>query len=127
MARLTIRLLQDYPGARAMLGGQAFIWNGRVYARHIPLFDDPLGVQALKTGYTREAGYNLSVSAWRAGQQFVMILLGAPSRGLSFADAKKLLHHGFVEAGLEVPAPEPRRRTPPKAPVRLRTRPASAS
>ena len=67
-------------------------------------------MQALKTGFTREAGYNLAVSAWRGGQQFVMIVLGSRTRSLSFLDAKRLLHHAFVEAGLEPDErPEPRR------------------
>ncbi len=116
LAALTGRLLRDHPDARTMLGGQTFVYNGRVYARHIPLFNDPGGVQALKTGFTREAGYNLSVSAWRDGQQFLMIVLGARTRALSFLDGKKLLRYGFVESGLEPPT-EPR---PPKRPVRAR-------
>ena len=120
LAQLIGRLLADYPGSRTMLGGQTFVYNSRVYARHIPLFNDPGGVQALKTGFTKEAGYNLAVSAWRNGQQFLMIVLGARSRALSFSDAKKLLHFGFVETGLEPPAPEPRPRGTPKRPVRTR-------
>ena len=103
LAQLTVRLLEDYPASRTMLGGQTFVYNGRVYARHIPLFNDPWGVQALKTGFTQEAGYNLAASAWRGGQQFVMILLGARTRTSSFIDAKKLLHYAFVEAGLDPP------------------------
>src|SRR5207249_8057358 len=91
LAQLIIRLLQDHPAARPMLGGQTFVYRGRVYARHIPLFNDPLGVQALKTGFTVEAGYNLAVSAWRDGQQFIMIVLGSRTRTSSFLDAKKLL------------------------------------
>ncbi|MBI2160089.1 MAG: D-alanyl-D-alanine carboxypeptidase [Candidatus Rokubacteria bacterium] len=112
LAQLTAHLLRDYPASRTLLGGQTFVYAGRVYARHIPLFNDPVGVQALKTGFTREAGYNLAVSAWRGGQQFVMIVLGSRSRSLSFLDAKRLLHYAFVEAGLEPdgrPRPEPRR------------------
>jgi D-alanyl-D-alanine carboxypeptidase len=119
IARLMGRLLQDHPGARTMLGGQTFIYRGRVYARHISLFNDPGGVQALKTGFTREAGYNLAVSAWRAGQQFVMIILGARTRAQSFLDGKKILRYGFIETGLE-PQDEPRRDPPPKRPVRAR-------
>ena len=107
MAVLTARLLADHPMSRALLGGQTFIFNGRVYARHIPLFNDPGGVQALKTGFTNEAGYNLAVSAWRDGQQFLMIVMGARTRALSFLDAKRLLRYGFLEAGLEAP-PEPK-------------------
>ncbi|MBI1846065.1 MAG: D-alanyl-D-alanine carboxypeptidase [Candidatus Rokubacteria bacterium] len=100
LAVLITRLLDDHPAARPMLGGQTFVWKGRVYARRIPLFNDPGGVQALKTGFTNEAGYNLAVSAWRSGQQFIMIILGARSRALSFLDGKRLLQYAFVETGL---------------------------
>src|SRR3989442_144231 len=118
LAQLTVRLLEDYPASRTMLGGQTFVYNGRVYARHIPLFNDPWGVQALKTGFTQEAGYNLPASAWRGGQQFVMILLGARTRTSSFIDAKKLLHYAFVEAGLE--PPDERSHPGPRQPGRAR-------
>jgi D-alanyl-D-alanine carboxypeptidase len=122
LAMLTGRLIQDYPMSRPLLGGQTFIYRGRVYTRHIPLFTDPGGVQALKTGFTQEAGYNLAVSAWRGGRQFLMIVLGARTRALSFLDAKKLLHYGFVEAGLEpeVVKPAPGRKS-------VRTRRATAT
>ena len=123
LAKMTARLLRDCPMSRALLGGQTFVYNGRVYARHIPLFNDPGGVQALKTGFTNEAGYNLSVSAWRNGQQFIMILLGSRSRALSFLDAKRLLRFGFLETGLEEPL-EPKRA--PLRPVRGR-RPAKST
>lgn len=119
LALLTLRLLTDHPTSRTMLGGQTFVYNGRVYARHIPLFNDPGGVQALKTGFTNEAGYNLAVSAWRGGQQFIMIVLGARTRALSFLDAKKLLQYGFVETGLETPA-DSRPHPAPKKPIRAR-------
>src|SRR5213596_213401 len=118
LAQLTVRLLEDYPASRTMLGGQTFVYNGRVYARHIPLFNDPWGVQALKTGFTQQGGYNLAVAAWRGGQQVVMILLGARTRTSSFRDAKKLLHYAFVEAGLE--PPDERSRRGPRMPGRPR-------
>ena len=113
LAMLTARLLADHPMSRPLLGGQTFIYNGRVYARHIPLFSDPGGVQALKTGFTNEAGYNLAVSAWRNDRQFLMIVMGARTRALSFLDAKRLLRYGFLESGLETP-PEPKPRVAPR-------------
>ena len=51
LAQLIARLLKDHPASRPMLGGQTFVYRGRVYARHIPLFNDPLGVQALKNDW----------------------------------------------------------------------------
>src|SRR6185436_1892491 len=125
LADLTARLLRDHPMSRPLLGGQTFVYNGRVYARHIPLFTDPGGVQALKTGFTNEAGYNLAVSAWRNGQQFLMIVLGARTRAMSFVDAKRLLRFGFVEAGLEQPAEPPRPRVTPRRTPPRRARPTA--
>ncbi len=101
MARLIGRVVQDYPASRPLLGGASFIYRGRVHSRRIPLFQDPGGVQALKTGFTREAGYNLAIAAWRAGQRFLLIVLGSQTRSLSFSDARRLLHYGFAEAGIE--------------------------
>jgi serine-type D-Ala-D-Ala carboxypeptidase (penicillin-binding protein 5/6) len=108
MARLIGHVVQDYPASRPLLGGASFIYRGRVHSRRIPLFQDPGGVQALKTGFTREAGYNLAVAAWRAGQRFLLIVMGSQTRSLSFRDAQQLLRYGFAESGIG-PAEEPRR------------------
>lgn len=120
LALLTHSLLHDYPQVRTILGGKTFVYRGQVYHRRIPLFQDPGGVQALKTGFTREAGYNLAVAAWRSGQRFLCILLGSETRSRSFLDARKLLQYGFTEAGLE-PVVEPRRQ-----PVRRNSRPRAS-
>jgi D-alanyl-D-alanine carboxypeptidase len=106
----------------ALLTSRLLVYRGRVYARHIPLFNDPGGVQALKTGFTNEAGYNLAVAAWRGGQQFLMIVLGARTRAQSFLEAKRLLQYGFVETGLE---PEGTLKPSPRKPVRARRATAS--
>jgi len=92
LARLTQRLLDDYPSSRPLLGG-----------------------------FTREAGYNLAISAWKSGQHFVLIVLGSQTRSLSFRDAKTVLRYGFYETGLEVAPPPPApviKRKPPVAPRR---------
>jgi D-alanyl-D-alanine carboxypeptidase len=127
LAKLIGRLLQDYPASRPLLGGATFVYRGRVYSRRIPLFKDPGGVQALKTGFTREAGYNLAISAWKSGEQFLLIVLGARTRSLSFRDARAVLRYGFVETGLEIaperPARRPGRSTlPPRRPGQRRSR-----
>ena len=111
MARLIGHVVQDYPASRLLLGGGSFIYRGRVHSRRIPLFQDPGGVQALKTGFTREAGYNLAIAAWRAGQRFLLIVMGSQTRSLSFRDAQQLLRYGFAESGIG-PAEEPRRPAP---------------
>ena len=126
LAKLTGRLIEDYPVSRALLGGATFVYRGRVYSRSVPLFRDPGGVQALKTGFTRAAGYNLAVAAWRAGERFVLVVLGAHSRSLSYRDARALLSYGFQETGLQVPPEPPQRRpTLPRRPGDRRSRTAA--
>jgi D-alanyl-D-alanine carboxypeptidase len=126
LAKLIRRVIEDYPLSRALLGGATFVYRGRVYSRNIPLFHDPGGVQALKTGFTRAAGYNLAVAAWREQERFVLIVLGAQSRSLSYRDARALLAYGFQETGLQMP-PEPVRRRPvlPRRSVERRSRAAT--
>ena len=97
MALLAEQLLQDFPESRDLLGETQFKWQGRVFQRRIPLFRDPGGVTALKTGFTLEAGYNLAVAAGKAGNRLLCIVLGAQTRGLSFLDAGRLLKFGFGE------------------------------
>ena len=97
MAALAEHLLRDFPDSRELLGETEFMWRGRPFRRRIPLFRDPGGVTALKTGFTLEAGYNLTVAASRAGQRLLCVVLGAETRGLSFMDAGRLLKFGFGE------------------------------
>ncbi|HEU5190143.1 MAG TPA: D-alanyl-D-alanine carboxypeptidase family protein [Methylomirabilota bacterium] len=113
MAALIGHLVTDYPASRTVLGGKTFVYRGRVYQRRIPLFDDPGGVQALKTGFTNEAGYNLAIAAWRAGQRFLLIVLGSHTRSQSFRDARKVLQYGFVANGLDIGDEPPRRQVTP--------------
>jgi D-alanyl-D-alanine carboxypeptidase len=126
LARLTGRLVQDYPASRPLLGGATFVYRGKVYSRRIPLLQDSGGVQALKTGFTREAGYNLAVATWRAGQRYLLIVLGSQTRSLSFRDARAVLQYGFQEAGLETPE-EPRRPALPRRHSDRRPRAAAPS
>jgi D-alanyl-D-alanine carboxypeptidase len=97
MATLAENLLKDFPESGTLLGDTDFAWRGRVFRRRIPLFRDPGGVTALKTGFTLEARYNIAVAAGRAGQRLLCVVLGAETRGLSFLDAGRLLKFGFGE------------------------------
>ena len=97
IATLVGRLITAFPESRNLLGETEFTWEGRVFRRQISLFRDPGGVTALKTGYTLEARYNLAVTAVKAGQRLLCIILGAETRTRSFLDAGRLLRFGFGE------------------------------
>lgn len=97
MAVLAQELLREFPESLDLLGERGFLWRNRLYRREIPLFRDPGGVSALKTGFTLEAGYNVAVVAGRAEQRLLCVVLGAGSRRRSFAEAQRLLKFGFGE------------------------------
>ena len=58
------------------------------------------GAIGLKTGTTSKAGCCISAAARRDGMTLIAVILGAPDSKSRFADARKLLDHGF--AGYEL-------------------------
>jgi D-alanyl-D-alanine carboxypeptidase (penicillin-binding protein 5/6) len=53
------------------------------------------GADGLKTGHTREAGYNLAATARRGRLRLITVVMGAPSNRARFAEAARLLEEGF--------------------------------
>ena len=53
------------------------------------------GCDGLKTGFTFQAGFNLTATAKRGNLRFVSVVLGAPSNRQRFAQSAKLLEWGF--------------------------------
>ena len=54
------------------------------------------GVDGLKTGYYRAAGFNLAATAARDGMRLVSIVLGCPTLRCRFDEAERLLEWGFA-------------------------------
>lgn len=54
-------------------------------------------VDGLKTGYYREAGFNVTATGQRDGLRLIAVILGAPEKHDCFAEAAKLLNKGFAE------------------------------
>jgi serine-type D-Ala-D-Ala carboxypeptidase (penicillin-binding protein 5/6) len=53
------------------------------------------GCDGLKTGFTFQAGFNVTATARRGDMRLVAVILGAPSNAQRFAQAGKLLGWGF--------------------------------
>ncbi len=68
------------------------------------------GATGLKTGSTGKAGFCISATAERGGMHLIAVIMGAPTRDVRNAEAKKLLDYGFSNYALfssEAPAPAP--------------------
>ncbi len=53
------------------------------------------GCDGLKTGFTFQAGFNLTATAKRGNLRFISVILGAPSNNQRFTQTAKLLEWGF--------------------------------
>jgi len=63
------------------------------------------GATGMKTGYTSSAKYCMSATAQRNGMTLIAAVMKCETSDKRFADAKKLLEHGF--ANYEIFTPEP--------------------
>ncbi len=53
------------------------------------------GCDGLKTGFTSQAGFNVTTTAKRGNMRLIAVILGAPSNQQRFAQAAKLMNWGF--------------------------------
>jgi D-alanyl-D-alanine carboxypeptidase len=109
MALLGRRLVADFPAYYGYFSAPSFTFRGRTFRNHDRLLELYPGTDGLKTGYTRDSGYNLVSSAARGGVRLVGVVLGGASGGERDRHMMNLLDDGFEKADV----PIARRETPP--------------
>lgn len=113
MARLSQKLLKDYPRYYRYFQTKIFSFRGQKYKNHNALLGKVPGVDGIKTGYIAAAGWNLSASAVRAGHRVIAVVLGGKSRLWRDKRVADLLETGFKELNfakstfLPHPSPKP--------------------
>jgi D-alanyl-D-alanine carboxypeptidase (penicillin-binding protein 5/6) len=94
---------------------------------HNNLLGKVAGVDGLKTGFTRGAGFCLAASALRNGRRVIVVTMGSPDSKTRDIKIAELLERGFAALPAAAPssapaaapiAPAPRNtKAPPPAPV----------
>ncbi|MEL6369427.1 MAG: D-alanyl-D-alanine carboxypeptidase [Pseudomonadota bacterium] len=97
LARLSQRVVQDFPQYYHFFSDKSFTWNGRTYRTHNALVKTFDGADGLKTGYTRMSGFNLATTATRDGHRLIGIVLGGRSGRTRDAHMRKILEQGFAQ------------------------------
>jgi D-alanyl-D-alanine carboxypeptidase (penicillin-binding protein 5/6) len=69
--------------------GKFVLTNTNKLVYHFP------GVDGIKTGYHRDAGFNVTATAQRDGWRLIAVVMGAPTSNVRFEEAKRLLAMGF--------------------------------
>lgn len=90
-ARLGIALRQHFPQYYGYFNTHAFKFGNRVIRSHNRLVGSVRGVDGIKTGYTRAAGFNLVSSLQADGKSIVGVVLGGASTPARDSQMRKLL------------------------------------
>lgn len=78
------------------IGHPSFSFNGIEQANHDPMIGKVLGADGIKTGYTRQAGYNYLGSAERDGRRLVMVLAATDRPAVRARAARAYMEWGFT-------------------------------
>jgi D-alanyl-D-alanine carboxypeptidase (penicillin-binding protein 5/6) len=98
LVRLADAMTMRYPRLYKEFSGQkTYRWQYVAMRSHDPTVGVVPGADGIKTGYTREAGYNFLGSAERNGRRLVMVLAGARTHFDRDALARSLLEWGFSQ------------------------------
>lgn len=95
MSVLAMALLHHYPHYYHYFSVKEFYYGGRPVTNHNRLLGVYDGVDGIKTGYTRAAGFNLVASALRGDRRLIGVVLGAPSSKVRNAMMTDLLDQAF--------------------------------
>ncbi|MBO0343646.1 D-alanyl-D-alanine carboxypeptidase [Roseibium sp. CAU 1637] len=79
MARLGLALKRRFPQYSAFYRARSFEFEGRTFEATNNLIGRVAGVDGLKTGYIRLAGYNLVATANRGGRRRLVVVMGGSS------------------------------------------------
>ncbi len=90
-ARLGMALRQHFPQYYAYFSTRSFKFGKQVIGNHNRLLGNVRGVDGIKTGYTRAAGYNLVTSAQADGRSIVGVVMGGKSGGSRDAQMRALV------------------------------------
>lgn len=100
MAKMASSIMRHHKRYYHYFGQTHFTWNGRTKKNTNGLLHWLAGVDGFKTGYTRDSGYNLIISAQRDGRRLIAIVLGGASGKSRNQHMQDLVEKGFDVMGV---------------------------
>ena len=97
LVKLGAALVTRHPELyRQYFGKKSMTWNAFTANNHDPNIGVVAGADGMKTGFTREAGYNYLGSAERGGRRLLMVLAKAQNGRERKAASRALIEWGFA-------------------------------
>ncbi len=97
MARLASALMRDFPHHYANFSRKSFTFRGVTHANHNRLLNSYDGADGIKTGFIRDSGFNVVISAERDGRRLIGVVFGGQSAAARDQRMAQLLDQGFVQ------------------------------
>jgi serine-type D-Ala-D-Ala carboxypeptidase (penicillin-binding protein 5/6) len=95
MAQLARHIIREYPDYYQMFALKDFTYRKHKFVNRNPLLNVVAGVDGLKTGFIKESGYGMVVSAKQDNRRLIVVVNGLPSANDRRDDARRLLEWGF--------------------------------
>jgi D-alanyl-D-alanine carboxypeptidase (penicillin-binding protein 5/6) len=95
LAQLARHIVRTYPDYYEMFGLKEFNYLKHKFINRNPLITLVAGVDGLKTGFTKDAGYGMVASAKQDGRRLIAVVTGLPTAEERRDDARRLLEWGF--------------------------------
>ena len=96
------RAIQDrFPREYRYFSTPVFVYRGWAMRNHNKLLGRVQGIDGIKTGYTRDSGFNLVSSVRRGGRHIVAVVLGGTSGGARDARMRGLIEQEIASASTQ--------------------------
>ena len=96
IAKLALALWRDFPKEYGYFATEEFTYRDTTYETHNHLMEEFEGMDGIKTGYIRAAGFNLAASAVRNGKRLIGVIMGGSSAHGRDLQMAELLETSFA-------------------------------
>jgi D-alanyl-D-alanine carboxypeptidase len=97
-ALLGIAIQERFPQYYRYFSLPSFVYRGHAIRNHNHLLGSVEGVDGIKTGYTRDSGFNLVTSVRRGPRHIVAVVLGGRSASRRDARMRELIEENIAQA-----------------------------
>lgn len=95
LAALANHIIVEYPEYYPIFSEKFFQFRRFKFYNRNPLLSLDIGVDGLKTGFTKKSGYGLVVSAVREGRRYILVINGLRTKRERKSEAQRLLNWGI--------------------------------
>ena len=97
LAILARHIIREFPDYFPMFAQKEFLYRRHKFINRNPLLFADANVDGMKTGYVKEAGYGIVVTAKQSGRRLIAVVNGAASEAERREEAARLLDWGYTQ------------------------------